>query len=65
MLVLSRLVGQKIRINDDIVIQVVEITPGKVRLGFEAPDSVSVHRQEVYDQIQKERSKHGRDVRES
>jgi carbon storage regulator len=42
-------------IGDDIVITVVEIRGDKVRLGVEAPTDVSVHRQEVYDAIQREK----------
>jgi len=42
-------------IGDDIVITVVEIRGDKVRLGVEAPTDVSVHRQEVYDVIQREK----------
>lgn len=53
MLVLSRKTEQKIVINNDIVITVVEIRGDKVRLGIEAPPEVPVHRREVYDAIQK------------
>lgn len=52
MLVLSRKKSEKIMIGDDIVVTVVEIRGDKVRIGFDAPDDVSVHRQEVYDAIQ-------------
>lgn len=48
MLVLSRKKNESIVINDDIVITVVEIRGDKVRLGFEAPTSVPVHRREVW-----------------
>ena len=51
MLVLSRLKGERIVINDDIVITVVEIRGNKVRIGIEAPDDVSVHRWEIYEAI--------------
>ena len=53
MLVLSRKLDEQIVIGDDIVITVVEIRGGKVRLGFEAPDEVSIHRQEVYEKTQR------------
>lgn len=49
MLVLSRKKSESIVINDNITIVVVEIRGDKVRLGVEAPKEVSVHRQEVYD----------------
>jgi carbon storage regulator len=47
MLVLSRKLGEKIHIGDNICITVVDIDRGKVRLGIEAPRSVPVYRQEL------------------
>ena len=55
MLVLSRHQDESIIIGDNIVITIVEIRGDKVRLGIIAPKEVPVHRQEVYDKIQKER----------
>ena len=49
---LSRKEGEKIRISDNIVVIVVEIRGDKVRLGFDAPREVPVHREEVWKQIQ-------------
>ena len=54
MLVLSRKKSETIRINDDIVVTVVEVRDGKVRLGVTAPRSVAVHRGEIYDKIHSE-----------
>lgn len=53
MLVLSRKKNESIVINDNIVITVVEVRGDKVRLGVVAPKDVTVHRQEVFDAIQK------------
>ncbi len=53
MLVLSRKKGQSIIINDNIVVTVVDIRGDKVRLGFDAPRDVPIHRQEVYDAIRR------------
>ena len=53
MLVLSRKKNESIVINDDISIVVVEIRGDKVRLGVAAPKEIPVHRQEVYDAIQR------------
>ncbi len=47
MLVLSRKLGEKICIGDNICITVVDIDRGKVRLGIDAPRSVPVYRQEL------------------
>ena len=55
MLVLSRKKDEKIVIGDNITIMVIEIRGDKVRLGIEAPREVTVHRQEVYEAIQRER----------
>lgn len=54
MLVLSRKKNESIRIGHDIKVFVVDVRGDKVRLGFEAPQSVPVHRQEVYEQIHPE-----------
>ncbi|NTV14071.1 MAG: carbon storage regulator CsrA [Desulfobulbaceae bacterium] len=51
MLVLTRKIGEGLVIGDDIKITVVEIKGGGVRIGIEAPASVKVHRQEVYQRI--------------
>lgn len=51
MLVLSRKKGQSIIIGDNIEITVVEIKGDMVRIGINAPREVTVHRQEVFDQI--------------
>ncbi len=59
MLVLSRKKNECIIINDHIVVTVVEIRGDKVRLGIEAPKDVSVHRREVYEAIQSQRSREG------
>lgn len=54
MLVLSRQRDESIIIGDNIVITIVDIRGDKVRLGIDAPKEVPVHRQEVYDAIQRE-----------
>jgi len=61
MLVLSRLKGESIRINDDIRIEVVDVRGDKVRLGIEAPRTVSVHREEIYRTIQQEKETNNAD----
>lgn len=47
MLVLSRKLGEKIYIGENICITVVDIDRGKIRLGIDAPRSVPVFRQEL------------------
>jgi len=57
MLVLSRQRDESIFIGDHIKITVVDIRGDKVRLGIEAPTEIPVHRQEVYEAIQRENSR--------
>jgi carbon storage regulator len=52
MLVLSRRLGENIRIGDDIKVVVLDVKGGQVKLGIEAPAAVQVHRQEIYQRIQ-------------
>ena len=52
MLILTRRIGETIRINDDITVTVLSIQQGQVKLGVEAPKSIEVHREEVYQRIQ-------------
>ena len=59
MLVLSRKKNESIVINDNIIITVVEIRGDKVRLGFDAPKDVPIHRQEVYDAIKRSEMSEG------
>ncbi len=49
MLILQRNSGQSIRIGDDITVVVLEQKGVQVKLGIEAPASVSVDRSEIYD----------------
>jgi carbon storage regulator len=52
MLVLSRKAGECIRIDDQIIVQVVQISRSRVRIAIDAPKSVAVHRLEVFESIQ-------------
>jgi len=59
MLVLSRQRDESIVIGDNVVVTIVDIRGDKVRLGIQAPGEIPVHRQEVYDAIQRENRKGG------
>lgn len=48
MLVLTRKVGERIRIGDDVTLQVLEVRGGQVRLGLAAPPDVRIFREEVF-----------------
>ncbi|APC19455.1 carbon storage regulator (plasmid) [Pseudomonas frederiksbergensis] len=54
MLILTRRNGEAINIGDDIIIRVLSVDGGQVRIGIDAPQEVPVHRDEVYERIQKE-----------
>jgi carbon storage regulator len=53
MLILSRKIGESIVIAGNIRVQVVRVEGETVKIGVEAPASIPVHRQEVYDEIQR------------
>lgn len=52
MLILTRRVGETIRINDDISVTVLGVKGSQVRLGIQAPEGVAVHREEIFERIQ-------------
>ncbi|MBC8066313.1 MAG: carbon storage regulator CsrA [Chlorobia bacterium] len=54
MLVLTRKLHQSIVIGDQIEVVVLEVRGEQVRLGIKAPKDVTVHRKEIYEQIQEE-----------
>jgi carbon storage regulator len=56
MLVLSRQKDESIMIGDNVEVIIVDVRGDKVRLGITAPKDVSVHRREVYDAIQREKT---------
>jgi len=56
MLILSRKIDEKIKIGNDITITLIDVHGDQVKIGVEAPKTVKVFRQEVYDAIQNENS---------
>ncbi|MBV1951926.1 MAG: carbon storage regulator CsrA [Cycloclasticus sp.] len=55
MLILTRKVGESLVIGDDVSIVVLGVKGNQVRIGVDAPKSVSVHREEIYNKIQDEK----------
>ncbi len=53
MLVLARKKNESIIINDNIVVTIVDVKGDKVRLGFQAPKEITIHRKEVFEAIKR------------
>ena len=54
MLVLTRKIGEKVMIGDDVSVTILGLFGNHVRLGINAPKSVDIHREEIYVKIQNE-----------
>mgnify|MGYP000339037762 CR=1 FL=1 len=54
MLVLTRKVGEVLKIGDDIEVRILNVKGNQVRIGVDAPKDVAVHREEIYKRIEKE-----------
>lgn len=54
MLILTRVKGETIVIGDDIKVTVMDIKGNQIKIGINAPEDVSVHREEIYNRIQDE-----------
>ena len=54
MLIITRKAGEKIMLGDEIVVHVMEVVGNSVRIGIEAPRSVPVYREEIWEAVQAE-----------
>lgn len=55
MLILTRRVGESLMVGDDVTITVLGVKGNQVRIGVNAPKDVGVHREEIYQRIQREK----------
>jgi carbon storage regulator len=51
MLILTRRLGESVKVGDEVTVTVLGVKGGQVRLGFAAPKDVAVHREEIYERL--------------
>lgn len=54
MLILTRRVGETVMIGNDVTVTILGVKGNQVRVGINAPKTVAVHREEIYDRIKRE-----------
>ena len=59
MLILTRRIGESVIINANVSVTVLGVKGNQVRIGIDAPKDVPVHREEIFERLQKEASPHG------
>lgn len=62
MLILTRRIGESLKINDDITVTILDVRGSQTSVGITAPDKIPVHREEVYNRIIEDAKKQGKDV---
>ena len=55
MLILTRRVGEAVKIGDEVTVTILGVKGNQVRLGIDAPKTIAVHREEIFDRIKNEK----------